>query len=184
MKRHYFISDDLDDLEAVELSLEEAGVSTPQIHVLSEDEAGLDTHRVNRVEPVLKKDVVHGTERGAIVGALAALLILVLAWVSGLTETFTWVPPIFLAIVVLGFCTWEGGLIGMHEPHMDFRRFQDDLKAGKHILFVDVEDEQEAIMRSVVARHPKLQAAGDGPATPRMVVRMQDKFTTFMKVAP
>ena len=36
MLRHYYISDDLDDLEAVELELEGKGVSTPQIHVLSE----------------------------------------------------------------------------------------------------------------------------------------------------
>ena len=36
--RHYFISDDLDDLELFEEQLESAGVSTPQIHVLSRDE--------------------------------------------------------------------------------------------------------------------------------------------------
>ena len=184
MKRHYYISEDLDDLETVERDLEEAGVSTPQIHVLSEDEAGLDTHNVNRVEPVLKKDVVHGTERGAIIGFVGAIAILALSWLSGLTETYTWVPPIFLAIVVLGFCTWEGGLIGIQEPHTDFRRFQDELRAGKHVLFVDIEPDQEPILRRVADTHPKLRPAGEGAATPRVVVRAQDKFTEFMKVAP
>ena len=33
MLRHYFISNDLDDLETFEEQLEAAGVSTPQIHV-------------------------------------------------------------------------------------------------------------------------------------------------------
>ena len=33
--RRYFISDDLDDLDVVEEQLESAGVSTPQIHVLT-----------------------------------------------------------------------------------------------------------------------------------------------------
>ena len=184
MKRHYFISDDLDDLEAVERDLEAAGVTTPQIHVLSEDDAGVESHHLHEVEAVLKKDVVHGTEMGAIVGVIGAAAVILLAWISGLTETYTWVPAIFLAIIVLGFCTWEGGLIGIQEPHVDFRRFQDDLHEGKHILFVDTDPDQETVLRQVAADHPKLQPAGDGPATPRFVVRFQDKFTTFMKTAP
>jgi hypothetical protein len=184
MKRHFYISDDLDDLEIVERDLEAAGVTTPQIHVLSEDDAGVEEHHLHNVEAVLKRDVVHGTELGAVVGVVAAAVILLLAWWSGLTETYTWVPAIFLSIIVLGFCTWEGGLIGIQEPHVDFRRFQDDLHAGKHILFVDVDPEQEAILSRVTSEHPKLQAAGEGAATPRVVVRLQDGFSQFMKVAP
>ena len=61
MKRHFYISDDLDDLEIIEHQLEGAGVITPQIHVLSEDDAGIKAHRLNDVEAVLRKDVVHGT---------------------------------------------------------------------------------------------------------------------------
>ncbi len=184
MKRQYFISDDLDDLEHVEQDLESAGVTTPQIHVLSEDDSGVELHHLHEVEAVLKKDVVHGTERGALVGIIAAAAILILAWFSGLTATYTWVPAIFLAVIVLGFCTWEGGLIGIQEPHTDFRRFQDDLHKGKHILFVDVDPGQEAILRAVVGKHPKLQEAGEGHSTPRWVVGVQQKFTRFMQVAP
>jgi hypothetical protein len=184
MKRHYYISDDLDDLETVERDLEQAGVTTPQIHVLSEDDAGVETHHLHEVEAVLKKDVVHGTEVGALVGLAGAALVLLVAWLTGISETYTWVPAIFLAVIVLGFCTWEGGLIGIQEPHMDFRRFQDDLHQGKHILFVDVDASQESVLGAVVQAHPKLMPAGDGPATPRVVVRLQDKFTTFMKLAP
>ena len=184
MKRQYFISDDLDDLEIVERDLESAGVTTPQIHVLSEDDSGVESHHLHEVEAVLKKDVVHGTELGALVGVIAAAAILILAWLSGLTETYTWVPAIFLSVIVLGFCTWEGGLIGIQEPHIDFRRFQDDLHQGKHILFVDVDPEQENILRNVVNQHPKLKDAGEGSSTPRWVVGAQQKFTRFMQLAP
>ena len=184
MKRHYYISDDLDDLEVVESDLESAGVTTPQIHVLSEDDAGLDEHHLHKVEAVLKKDVVHGTELGALVGVVAAAAVLAIAYFSGLTETYTWVPAIFLAVILLGFCTWEGGLIGIQEPHVDFKRFQDDLKAGRHVLFVDVDAEQEETLRSIVDQHPKLTPAGEGAATPKVVVKAQEKFSDFMKVAP
>ncbi len=184
MKRHYYISDDLDDLETVEQDLEAAGVTTPQIHVLSEDDAGVEQHHLHQVEAVLKKDVVHGTEIGAVVGVLGAALVLAIAYFSGITESYTWVPAIFLAIIVLGFCTWEGGLIGIQEPHTDFRRFQEELHAGKHVLFVDVDSEQESILRKVVSQHPKLRDAGEGSSTPGWVVGAQQKWANFMKVAP
>lgn len=184
MKRNYYISDDLDDLEVVEHDLEAAGVTTPQIHVLSQDDAGLEQHHLHQVEAVLKKDVVHGTERGAIIGVIGAAVVIAIAYFSGLTETYTWVPAIFLAVIVLGFCTWEGGLIGIQEPHVDFKRFQDVLDNGKHVLFVDVDPDQEVILDRVVSEHPKLTDAGEGAATPRMVVRLQDRWTRFMKVAP
>jgi hypothetical protein len=184
MKRHYYISTDLDDLEHVEQDLERAGVSTPQIHVLSEDDAALDEHHLHKVEAVLKKDVVHGTEMGAVIGVIAAAAILVLAYFSGLTETYTWVPPIFLSVIVLGFCTWEGGLIGIQEPHMDFKRFQDQLHEGKHVLFVDVPQEQEDILTSVVAKHPKLENAGEGASTPGWVVGAQRSWTKATQVLP
>ena len=184
MKRHYYISNDLDDLEIIEKQLEKNGVSTPQIHVLSEDDSGVQSHHLHQVEAVLKKDVVHGTELGAVVGAIAAAAILIAAGLSGLTETYTWVPPIFLAVIVLGFCTWEGGLIGIQEPHTDFRRFREDLEQGRHILFIDVDPEQEKILRDVVSEHPKLQDAGEGSSTPRWVVSAQNRWARFMQVAP
>jgi hypothetical protein len=184
MKRHYYISNDLDDLEIVERDLEAAGVTTPQIHVLSEDDAGLDEHHLHKVEAVLKKDVVHGTELGAVVGVVAAAAVLAIAYYSGLTETYTWVPAIFLSVILLGFCTWEGGLIGIQEPHVDFKRFEDDLKAGRHVLFVDVDPDQEEILQRIVGQHPKLTLAGEGSATPKVVVMAQEKFSDFMKVAP
>mgnify|MGYP006132901147 CR=1 FL=1 len=184
MKRHYYISDDLDDLEIVERDLEASGVSTPQIHVLSNDEAGVEDHHLHTVEGVLKKDVVHGTELGAVVGIVAAAIILVANGYFGLAETYTWVPAIFLSVIVLGFCTWEGGLIGIQEPHTDFQRFQDLLAEGKHILFVDVPLEQEDILQGVVTEHPKLTNAGEGEATPSWVIGAQNKWARFVQVSP
>jgi hypothetical protein len=161
MKRHFYISDDLDDLEEIELQLEDAGVTTPQIHVLSEDDAGVKAHRLNDVEAVLRRDVVHGTELGAVVGVIGASIILLVAWATGIAETITWVPPIFLSIIILGFCTWEGGFIGIQKPHKEFKRFQDTLRSGKHVLLVDVSQDQESILQQVTNAHPKLAPAGE-----------------------
>ena len=184
MKRHFFMSSDLTDLGKVEQELESAGISTPQIHVLSNDDAGVARARLNEVEAVLKKDVVNGTERGALLGLFCAGAVLLVFWLSGLAQSVTWVPAIFLAVVVLGFCTWEGGLIGIQEPHMDFARFQEELASGKHVLLVDVEPEQERILNAVVATHPTLLEAGEGDPTPRWVIGAQRRWTRFMELAP
>jgi hypothetical protein len=181
MKRHFYISDDLDDLENIEQQLEAAGVSTPQIHVLSEDDAGLKAHRLNDVEAVLRMDVVHGTELGAVVGFLAAAAILLAAWGTGIAATFTWVPPIFLAVIVLGFCTWEGGLIGIQEPHGDVTRFRDYLRAGKHVLMVDVSESQQDTLRRVTSQHPKLKAAGEGSSAPGWFIGARIKFEQMIR---
>jgi hypothetical protein len=184
MKRHYFVSESLDDLEHIENELEAAGVTTPQIHVLSDDDMGVEEHHLHNVEAVLKKDVVHGTEKGAIVGVVAGAAILVFAGFSGLTETYTWVPAIFLAVIAVGFCTWEGGLIGIQEPHSEFQKFQPLLREGKHILFVDVAIAQEQVLDSVTANHPLLRKAGEGSATPGWVIGAQQKWAKFVQVAP
>ena len=185
MKRHYYVSSDLDDLDHVEEELERAGLATPQLHVLSLDDAGVAIRpHLHPVEAVLKKNVVRGTEMGAIVGVLGAALVLAVFHFTGITGSVGWVPGIFLAIVVLGFCTWEGGLLGIQEPHSDFARFQDDLKAGKHIFIVDIDPEQEEALAAVVANHPRLESAGEGSATPKIVVEAQKRFHSAMETLP
>jgi len=185
MKRHYFISDDLDELDVIQAELESAGLAKPQIHVFSNDDAGVDTHEhLHNMEAVLKKDVVYGTERGAVVGLLAALLVLGVARYSGWYESVTWVPFVFLAIVLLGFCTWEGGFLGIQAMHRDFRRFKDEIKAGRHVFFVDIDETQLPILERVVNRHPRLQIAGTGQATPKVVVGAQKKWKDFIESMP
>lgn len=184
MKRHYYLSDDLDDLVHVEHELEEEGVSKPQIHVLSQDDAAVELHHLHEVESVLKKDVVHSMEMGAVIGVILSSLVLLGSYYSGVVATAGWIPPIFLAIVVLGFCTWEGGLFGIQEPHHDFKRFKEQLEKGKHVFFVDVEPEQENTLDRVVNAHPHLQVAGVGSATPGWVVGSQNRWRGFLDTMP
>jgi len=185
MKRHYFISDDLDDLERIEEELERSGINTPQIHVLSKDDTAVANHKhLHNIEAIFKQDVVHGTLVGAMFGVLAAALVIAIGYVSKLPETYTWMPFNFLAIVMFGFVTWSGGFYGIQTPHKDFRRFQKDLDDGKHIFIVDLDPSQEDAIKQVMSKHPHLDDAGTGVATPRWVVMGQQNFkditsTTF-----
>jgi hypothetical protein len=185
MIRHFYVTDNIEELEEVELELESNGFTEPQIHVLSDNDTAIETHHLHPVESVLKQDVVHSTEVGSIIGIIAAAVSLVIAYAMGWTNSEVgWMPFIFLAIIILGFCTWEGGFIGIQKPNINFKRFQDVLKKGKHVLFVDVEPEQEATIKQVMQNHPNLQVAGVGESTPHWVVRSQDAFNSFKKFMP
>lgn len=158
MSRHYYICDDLDDLEVVEKELEQQGVARSQIHVLSENDAEVEQHHLHAITPFLKKDVIHSSELGAFVGLVVAAVLLFVAYFMELHNSVVgWLPVIFGAAVILGFCIWEGGLIGLQLPNQKFKRFQKVLKKGKHVFFVDTKDDQEANLASVVARHPRMR---------------------------
>jgi len=185
MKRHYFISDDLDDLERIEEELERRGINKPQIHVLSKDDTAVANHKhLHSIAAIFKQDVVHGTLMGAMFGMFAAALVITIGYMTKLPETYTWMPFYFLAIVMFGFVTWSGGFYGIQIPHKDFRRFQNDLDNGKHVFIVDIDPSQEKVIQQIKNKHPHLNDAGTGNATPRWVVMGQQSFkdittTTF-----
>lgn len=185
MKRHFYISNNLDELQQVEHELEDNGVGKPQFHVLSQNDAAVENAKLNGVEAVLKKDVVHSMEKGAIIGLASAILVLSIAYLAGWTESAAgWMPFIFLAVVVLGFCTWEGGLFGIQEPHYQFKKFHDALSKGKHVFFVDVSENQERALAKVVHSHPQLQLAGEGDSSPEWLLEWQKNWNGLIKSMP
>jgi hypothetical protein len=172
MKRHFFISDDLDDLEAFEEELEKGGISTPQIHVLTLDDTAAEMHtHLHDVQSLMKRDVIHSGEYGLIVGIIAAAAVLIVTYVAEwYTTQAGWIPFIFLAIILLGFFTWEGGFIGIQTFNANFKRFKAELDAGKHLFFVDLSDDQEPILQRVVRNHPTARMAGTGRPTPHWIM--------------
>lgn len=184
MKRYFYLSDDLDDLEVIESQLEAQGVSTPQIHVISKDDAGLDKHKLHQVHQWFQTDVVHSTMVGAVVGLLFSLAIVLVGVFAGMAAVIGWTPFIFLSVVLLGFCTWEAGFIGTQLPNRHFKKFSAALNKGKHLLMVDVESDEEAKLKQVAAQHPMLQPAGVGGAQPRWSIFAQKKARDYVKWAP
>lgn len=184
MKRHFYVGSNLSELEIVARELQKSGVSAPQIHVLSENDAGVASHHLHEVDSVLKQDVVHSGEVGFLVGVTLAAAVLLVAGLVGWPETYTWVPFLLLSIVVFGFCTWEGVLIGLQKPHQDFMRFTEALHQGRRVFFVDVHREQERMLDGVMTQHPGLELAGVGESAPDWVIRLRQQWQRFIHSAP
>ncbi len=161
MIKHYYIADSLDELEQIEQELESAGVKESHIHILSDNPADVENHHLHMVNSLQQQDTVHSAEVGALVGVIGAIFVLMLAYFMGWTNSAVgWLPFVFLSIAVLGFCTWEGGLIGIQKPNVNFAPFQQLLKEGKHLLLVDTDHQQEPEIDRIVESHPHLHYAG------------------------
>ncbi len=184
MKRHFYLSDDLSDLEALEQELEDAGVDAEQIHILSNDEAELENRHLRAVGSFSKKDIVRAGSVGFAVGILLVAVMMLVSLQLGLDKTDAWMPIMFLAVVTLGFCTWEGGLWGIQNLNHEFKRFHQELDKGKHLFFVDVKDKQESVVSHIVDFHPKLVLAGSGGSSPEWLVNSQKAWHRFVRWAP
>lgn len=184
MERHFFASSELRDLELLEMELEGMGVVRPQIHVLTDSEAQLSGYRLHEVSSLMRTDVIRKGLMGAVVGAVGCFLVLAIASISGLAASVGWTPFILLAIVVLGFCTWEAGFLGFQLPNRRFRNFERLLKEGKHLFFVDVRGHQRELLDQVVDRHPGLIRLGEGEGAPWWLISLQEKFQRFVHWAP
>lgn len=184
MNRYYYINDDLDILEKLHNDLQARGVDSERIHLLSDQDAQVSTRHMNEVEPLAKKDMVRAGLVGALVGVVLAFIILVVALVAGLMDTVWAVPILFLAVVILGFCVWEGGLIGAHHPHPEVKRFQEHLANGQHVLFVDVEEREMASMSEAVAAYPQVKPAGTGKSEPGIFVRLRRSYHDLIHSLP
>ena len=105
MKRHYFLSNNLDDLEVLEKELVSAGFEEEQLHVLSNEAADVESHHLHSVNSLSRQDVIHSGFIGLFIGLALVVLTLLLTISLGFTESFGWAPTVIFSIVVLGFCT-------------------------------------------------------------------------------
>jgi len=183
MNRHYYISDNLDELENLEHELKDKGIEMEQMHVLSEQDAQLDQRHLHEVPEVMRKDLVRGGKYGLAIGLALAVAVLVIGYFAGWAESAAgWIPVLFLAAVLLGFCLWEGSFFGLQRPSGDVRRFGQPLKSGQHVFFVDVRPEQEPLLDMVVSHHPRLEIAGFGQAMPRWVLAWEQAWHRFRRM--
>lgn len=182
MTRYFFISDDLGDLDTFEEELERADLVTEQVHVLTLDNGHTEHRHLHEVTDLMKTNVLHSMIYGAAVGLIVSILILILAHYAGWTQTAAgWLPFIFLAVIALGFFTWEGGLWGLDTPNMHFKRFEKIIRSGKHLFFVDVVPGKghRKALQSLLKQHPNIQSAGTAHGAPHWIVNWHHGLKRF-----
>jgi hypothetical protein len=159
MERKYYLCNNLDELELAQNELVKSGFKDQQLHVLSDDDAAVVQHHLHEVNCFSKTDIVNSTVRGALIGIGLSALALLLPYLFGMTQDIGWTPFILMAIIALGFSTWEGGLWGIQEMNANFKNFEYDLHRGMHVLIVDCTTQQRLALQKVVQQHPAMKPA-------------------------
>lgn len=184
MNRYYFVTKDLEDLVHVEQELEQQGVLKEQMHVLPYSDAVAEESGLESVHSLFRKDILGSLGIGFGVGCAAASLFLLVAYFFfGVAESQTWMMLGIIALMIVGVCTWEGGLMGIHWPKRQFRRFGRDLKRGFSVFFVDIEEAQEQTLVETVKQHRQLQPVGNGSGESTFFIKLRHYWHRYSGAA-
>ncbi|WP_096087811.1 NAD/FAD-utilizing enzyme [Agaribacterium haliotis] len=158
MSQLKYLTDDISELDAAEHDLEANGIPRSHIHVLSCDDKALASHDLPPFSEWAKRDIAYYAARGAFFGAAFASMILLAGLLIGTAHAAAWFALSFLALGVMGFCTWEGGLVGVTQLNHKFENYKQEIAQGEHLIVVNVDnEEQERVARYSLDSHPPLR---------------------------
>lgn len=159
MSQLRYLTDNLNELDAAEHDLESNGVPRSHIHILSNNESALALHNLPSFSDWSKRDIVSFGLRGAALGGVLSATILIGAVIYGVNDASAWLVLAFVCTIAMGFCTWEGGLVGMNKLNHQFAKYREAIENGEHLLVVDPDSHrEERIARYSVESHPVLKA--------------------------
>ncbi len=137
--------------------LVEMGIQDDNIHFVANDEKILQRSGLHSANTIEETDVVHLGERGAIFGAVTAVVFSVLVtFFSPSDWQASFVNYAMAFVLFIALFTWLGSVIGVHFENYRIRPFHKLLKKGKLIMLVYISDEQEEIVRRLMSKkHPE-----------------------------
>ncbi|MBB3232955.1 DUF1269 domain-containing protein [Halomonas stenophila] len=155
MSRLYFLTPDLDTTVNIAQELDELGLTREQVHVTGRDWQHLEERGVNNATLRQTSDVVHAAYRGVLYGApLGGLLGVLVYFVLG-SDIGVGAMAIIVGMAIGGglFGVWVSTMVGVsvHDAKVD--KYEDELERGAFLMMVDVSDQREERIRSIIHRH-------------------------------
>lgn len=160
MIRLFYLVSSIDSAKAISDDLHKHGVTDWRFHIVSKDEAGLYTHRLHTASIADRTDLPRFVERGALIGAALALVILVPLALSNLVPmpTAAWIA---LAVFMVLAGAWVAGFGGIQSENYRIAPFHQDIEAGKYLIMVDAPKNHLAKVKELMAKnHPEATLEG------------------------
>ena len=165
MIKQLYLLPDLNSSERLAEIIESAGVPHNRVHIAHKDHAEAQKRHLNDLTFLEEFDTIHSGERGFLVGAILAILVglSVYEFLDG--HPVASVITLFSCLIVLGYSTWLGGLIGASSDNYRLQPFHDHLERGGSLVMVDVDIRNDADIRSLVANaFPEARPVGSSSA--------------------
>lgn len=160
MIRLFYLVSSIDSAKEISDDLHEHGVTDWRFHIVSKDEAGLYTHQLHTASILDRTDLPRFVERGAIIGFVVALVVLLsLSFLEVLSmPTAAWIA-LFAFIVAAG--AWVGGFGGIQSENYRIQPFHDDIEAGKYLIMVDAPKNHIPKVKELMTKnHPEAKLQG------------------------
>ncbi|PCK07697.1 MAG: hypothetical protein COA42_13060 [Alteromonadaceae bacterium] len=167
MKQLYYISPSLDKIEQTGQSLKSAGFNVNSMHVLTDEMGEADKRQLNPVSSLNRNDIIRWIIRGFLIGCafVALAIVVMLAFggpqsLIGLPQDLGWLVMAMMSAFVVGFCSWEAGLLGLHRHNHRFATFEKLIAKGQHVFFVDVDTVSESQAKAICDANSGIRFAG------------------------
>ncbi len=162
MKQLHFLFKSLNDLQSACFELEDCGIDHSRLHVVTKSHLSLEKRNLNDTGLFGDSDMIHTGLRGALFGVPMALLAAGIAWYFVGQSELGVVITGFITLVILGFCTWVGGLVGVAHENWRISPYHDQIEQGKSLLLVDIEPHQEQTVLALIAsQHREAMYTGE-----------------------
>lgn len=162
MKCLYYLTSSIDTTHSISDDLHEAGVNDWFLHIISRDTAGIKKHHLHSSNYIEQLDILRDGIIGAVIGFVLGLIII---GIISFNQYFPLEVPnityLFIVILLILFCSWEGGLAGIANENKKLAEFHDDLKAGKYLILVYARTHQEQAIKAMMAKkHADIRLEG------------------------
>jgi hypothetical protein len=154
-RRLYYLLPDLPSARKTMDDLLLARIEERHIHFLARPGTPMDgLHEANILQ---KTDIVHGAQRGVLIGAALGCALGVLLTYVLVTDPKWQVGTILLASAFgAGFGGWTSSLVGCAIPNSRLSQFTEEIEQGKILLIVDVPEHKVQEVKALVGRiHPE-----------------------------
>ena len=161
MIKQLYLLPDLNSSEQLAEIIKSAGVPHNRIHIAHKNHAESQKRHLNDLNFLEEFDTIHSGERGFLVGAILAVLVGVSVYEFLEGYPIASVITLFSCLIVLGYSTWLGGLIGASSDNYRLQPYHDHLDQGGSLIMVDVNTRNDAEIRSLVASaFPEAESVG------------------------
>ena len=175
MKQHLYLLPGLKTARDLSQQLENSGLKHDQLHIAHNDHSRTVEYHLNDLTFIEESDVIHSGERGFIVGIILSVLTGILFWKFMADHPAGLIVTGFACLIVLGFSTWLGGLIGASSDNYRLQPFHDHMHRGGAVLFVDIRQPRDStILESIISHFYPVTPAGtasshDNPFSGRLI---------------
>lgn len=161
MIQQLYLLPDLNTSQKLSEIIESSGIPHNRIHIAHKDHTEARKRELNDLNFLEEFDTIHSGERGFIVGSVLAILVGIALFEFLEGHPVASMVTLFSCLIVLGFSTWLGGLIGASSDNYRLQPYHDHLEQGGSLMLVDVETQSDTELRALILNAaPEAQPAG------------------------